>query len=60
MSLQLYYNIVSLVQEASIGGRGFPWKLAGDRVSQPNFAKNACPTVDSLFVQMSESEDIER
>jgi hypothetical protein len=60
MSLQLYYDIVSLVQEARIGGRGFPWKLAGDRVSQPNFAKNACPTVDSLFVQMSESEDIER
>jgi 8-amino-3,8-dideoxy-alpha-D-manno-octulosonate transaminase len=47
--LHIYFNIVSLVNQTSIDGRGFPWKLEENRDSKPNYAKGACPAADSLF-----------
>ncbi len=47
--LHLYYNIVSLVQQSSVDGRGFPGKLAENRESQPAYGKGACPAADRLF-----------
>lgn len=49
LAVNHYYNIVSLVQQTSTDDCGFPWKLAENRDSQPNYAKGACPTVGSLF-----------
>jgi dTDP-4-amino-4,6-dideoxygalactose transaminase len=47
--LHIYSNIVSLVERTSIDTRGFPWKLAENHASRPNYAKGACPAADSLF-----------
>jgi dTDP-4-amino-4,6-dideoxygalactose transaminase len=47
--LHIYSNIVSLVNKTSIDGKGFPWSLAENRDSQPNYRKGACPTADDLF-----------
>ncbi len=47
--LHIYSNIVSLVNKTSIDGRGFPWDLAENRNSKPNYAKGTCPVADSLF-----------
>jgi len=47
--LHIYSNIVSLVKKTSIDGRGFPWSLADNRDSQPNYKKGACPVADDLF-----------
>jgi hypothetical protein len=49
MDVHIYYGIVSLVQEITTDGRGWPWKLARNRDSQPRYAEGACPTVESLF-----------
>ena len=47
--LHLYYNIVSLVDHASIDGRGFPWKLEENRGLERDYRKGACPVADGLF-----------
>jgi dTDP-4-amino-4,6-dideoxygalactose transaminase len=47
--LHIYSNIVSLVKKTSTDGRGFPWSLAENRDSQPQYAKGTCPFADSLF-----------
>jgi 8-amino-3,8-dideoxy-alpha-D-manno-octulosonate transaminase len=47
--LHLYYNIVSLVDRASIDGRGFPWKLEENRGLERDYKKGACPVADRLF-----------
>ena len=47
--LHLYYNNVSLVNQASVDGRGFPWKLAENAGLGGGYAKGGCPKADSLF-----------
>jgi 8-amino-3,8-dideoxy-alpha-D-manno-octulosonate transaminase len=47
--LHLYYNITSLVQQTSVDGRGFPWKLAENAGSKVSYSKGTCPVADSLF-----------
>ncbi len=47
--LHLYYNIASLVQQTSVDGRGFPWKLAENASSKVCYEKGTCPVADSLF-----------
>jgi dTDP-4-amino-4,6-dideoxygalactose transaminase len=47
--LHIYFNIVSLVNQTSSDGRGFPWKLHENRQSKPTYARGTCPTADSLF-----------
>ncbi len=47
--LHLYYNNVSLVRRTSVDGRGFPWRLAENIDSRPDYEKGACPVADSLF-----------
>jgi dTDP-4-amino-4,6-dideoxygalactose transaminase len=47
--LHIYFNIVSLVNKTSIDGRGFPWDLAENQNSKPEYAKGTCPVADSLF-----------
>jgi 8-amino-3,8-dideoxy-alpha-D-manno-octulosonate transaminase len=47
--LHIYSNIVSLVNQTSIDGRGFPWGLAENQNSKPDYAKGTCPVADSLF-----------
>ncbi len=47
--LHLYYNIVSLVDQTSVDGRGFPWKLAENAGLAREYSKGACPMADSLF-----------
>jgi dTDP-4-amino-4,6-dideoxygalactose transaminase len=47
--LHIYYNIPSLVNQASVDGRGFPWKLAENAGSQYSYEKGTCPVADSLF-----------
>ncbi|HUY14558.1 MAG TPA: DegT/DnrJ/EryC1/StrS family aminotransferase [Terriglobia bacterium] len=47
--LHLYYNIASLVNQTSVDGRGFPWKLAENAGSQYSYGKGTCPVADSLF-----------
>lgn len=47
--LHIYFNIVSLVNKTSIDGRGFPWDLAENQDSKPEYAKGTCPLADSLF-----------
>jgi dTDP-4-amino-4,6-dideoxygalactose transaminase len=47
--LHIYSNIVSLVHKTSVDGRGFPWSLAENRDSKPEYAKGTCPAADSLF-----------
>ena len=47
--LHIYFNIVSLVNQTSIDGRGFPWKLEENRQSNPSYTKGTCPYADSLF-----------
>ncbi len=47
--LHIYYSIASLVNQTSVDGRGFPWKLAENAGSQYSYEKGACPVADSLF-----------
>lgn len=47
--LHLYYNNISLVNQASVDGRGFPWKLAENTGLRGVYAKGTCPKADSLF-----------
>jgi dTDP-4-amino-4,6-dideoxygalactose transaminase len=47
--LHLYYNIPSLVNKASVDGRGFPWRLAENAGLERDYRKGACPVADSLF-----------
>jgi hypothetical protein len=47
--LHICSNIVSLVNQTRVDGRGSPWKLEENRDSKPDYAKGACPTADSLF-----------
>jgi len=47
--LHLYYNIVSLGDQASNDGRGFPWKLEENRGLARDYKKGACPVADGLF-----------
>jgi 8-amino-3,8-dideoxy-alpha-D-manno-octulosonate transaminase len=47
--LHLYTNNVSLVNKASVDGRGFPWKLTENQASVQNYSKGTCPKADSLF-----------
>jgi 8-amino-3,8-dideoxy-alpha-D-manno-octulosonate transaminase len=47
--LHLYYNIVSLVNQTSVDGRGFPWTLAENAGRARDYHKGACPAADSLF-----------
>lgn len=47
--LHIYYNITSLVNQTSSDKKGFPWKLAENADSKPNYLKGSCPVADSLF-----------
>ena len=47
--LHIYFNIPSLVNLTSVDKRGFPWSLAENRDSRPNYAKGTCPVADRLF-----------
>lgn len=47
--LHIYYNIPSLVQKTSVDKAGFPWKLADNSLSDPQYGKGTCPNADSLF-----------
>lgn len=47
--LHIYSNVVSLLNKTSIDGKGFPWSLAENRDSKPQYAKGTCPVADSLF-----------
>ncbi len=47
--LHIYYNITSLVNQTSSDKKGFPWKLAENAHSKPNYVKGSCPVADSLF-----------
>ena len=47
--LHLYYNNVSLLNKASVDGRGFPWKLTENQSLVRDYAKGTCPKADSLF-----------
>jgi dTDP-4-amino-4,6-dideoxygalactose transaminase len=47
--LHIYSNIVTLMHQASIDKRGFPWKLAENQESQPSYVRGTCPVADSLF-----------
>lgn len=47
--LHIYSNIVSLVNRTSTDGKGFPWNLAENRESKPQYSKGTCPAADNLF-----------
>ena len=47
--LHIYSNIVSLVNQTSTDGKGFPWSLAENRDSNAQYAKGTCPVADRLF-----------
>jgi len=47
--LHIYFNNVSLVHKTAIDKNGFPWNLAENQGSKPNYTKGACPVADSLF-----------
>lgn len=47
--LHLYYNNVSLLRQASIDGKGFPWSLEANQPAPPAHGKGLCPHADSLF-----------
>src|SRR5437764_1428933 len=47
--LHIYYNNLSLVNKASVDGRGFPWNLAENAGLGGDYAKGTCPVADSLF-----------
>ena len=47
--LHIYYNIVSLVDQTSVDGRGFPWSLKENAGLARKYGKGACPAADSLF-----------
>jgi len=47
--LHLYYNNLSLVEQTSVDGGGFPWALAENAASAQDYSKGACPVADSLF-----------
>ena len=47
--LHIYYNITSLVNQTSADKKGFPWKLAENQQSKPEYAKGSCPAADDLF-----------
>jgi dTDP-4-amino-4,6-dideoxygalactose transaminase len=47
--LHVYSNNVSLVNHASVDGRGFPWTLAENAGLGREYRKGTCPVADSLF-----------
>jgi 8-amino-3,8-dideoxy-alpha-D-manno-octulosonate transaminase len=47
--LHLYYNNLSLVEQTSVDGGGFPWALAENAASAQDYSKGACPVADNLF-----------
>lgn len=47
--LHIYFNNVSLVNKTAVDKNGFPWHLAENQDSRPNYAKGTCPAADSLF-----------
>jgi len=47
--LHIYTNIVSLMNKTAVDKKGFPWTLAENQDSKPNYAKGSCPVADSLF-----------
>ena len=47
--LHLYYNNVSLVNQGSVDGHGFPWKLAENAGLGGGYGKGTSPKADSLF-----------
>ena len=47
--LHLYYNNPSLVNRASVDGKGFPWNLPANSESATEYGKGLCPVADSLF-----------
>jgi dTDP-4-amino-4,6-dideoxygalactose transaminase len=47
--LHIYYNVVSLVNQTSVDKAGFPWKLAENQLSCPQYKKGTCPVADRLF-----------
>jgi 8-amino-3,8-dideoxy-alpha-D-manno-octulosonate transaminase len=47
--LHIYFNIPSLVQRTSADKGGFPWTLAENQTSKPEYSKGTCPRADSLF-----------
>lgn len=47
--LHIYTNIVSLMNKTAADRKGFPWTLAENQESKPNYAKGTCPVADSLF-----------
>ncbi|HEV2245087.1 MAG TPA: DegT/DnrJ/EryC1/StrS family aminotransferase [Terriglobia bacterium] len=47
--LHLYSNNTSLLERASVDGRGFPWELAENAASHPSYERGICPSADDLF-----------
>jgi dTDP-4-amino-4,6-dideoxygalactose transaminase len=47
--LHIYTNIVSLMNRTAVDKKGFPWTLAENQDSKPNYEKGTCPVADSLF-----------
>ena len=47
--LHLYSNNATLLQRASVDGRGFPWNLAENAESHPSYERGTCPVADNLF-----------
>jgi 8-amino-3,8-dideoxy-alpha-D-manno-octulosonate transaminase len=47
--LHLYYNNISLVNQGSVDGRGFPWTLTENAGLGGRYGKGTCPKADSLF-----------
>lgn len=47
--LHLYSNNTSLLERASVDGRGFPWDLAENAGSHPRYERGTCPSADDLF-----------
>jgi dTDP-4-amino-4,6-dideoxygalactose transaminase len=47
--LHIYTNIMSLMNKTAVDEKGFPWTLAENQDSKPNYAKGTCSAADSLF-----------
>jgi len=47
--LHLYYNNLSLINRASVDGKGFPWNLPANSEAPADYGKGLCPVADSLF-----------
>jgi len=47
--LHVYANNTALLHRASVDKRGFPWDLAENSESHPNYDRGTCPVADSLF-----------